>query len=299
MRVDDPLVYAGYRAAAALSRALPAPVARHAHRPLGRLAAATSPRQALLRSHLRRVVGPELSDRQVDELVAEAFGSYARYWIEVFRLAGSSSRYLEDHVYCEGVNNVDDALTAGNGAILALPHLGNWDFSGAWLASRGYPLSVVVEVLRPAPLFRWFVAAREKFGMHVIPADDNAGAEVANALRANQIVALLSDRDITGTGIEVEFFGERTRLPAGPVTMALRTGAALLPTACYFDGLRSHRPDIGAPIPLEREGRLREDLSRLNQLLARRLESLIVTAPSQWHLFQPNWPSDEGYRRDR
>jgi KDO2-lipid IV(A) lauroyltransferase len=114
---------------------------------------------------------------------------------------------------------------------------------------------------------------------------------VVRALKANHVVALLCDRDIGGGGIEVEFFGERTRLPGGPATLALRTGAPLLPTAAYFHG-RGHLGVCRGPVPVERHGSLRDDVTRITQLLAHELEALIRVAPEQWHLMQPNWPSD-------
>ena len=105
------------------------------------------------------------------------------------------------------------------------------------------------------------------------------------------MVCLLCDRFLEGASVEVEFFGERTSLPAGPATLALRTGAPLLPTAVYFRG-DSHHAIVRPPIPAEREGKLRDDVQRVTQALAHELERLIRLAPEQWHLLQPNWPSD-------
>jgi KDO2-lipid IV(A) lauroyltransferase len=117
---------------------------------------------------------------------------------------------------------------------------------------------------------------------------------VIRALRENRVVCLLADRDIAGDGMEVEFFGETTTLPAGPATLALRTGAALIPTAVYFRPHGKHFVRILPPLPVERRGRLREDVRRLTQDLARRFEELVRMAPEQWHVMQPNWPSDRG-----
>jgi len=116
------------------------------------------------------------------------------------------------------------------------------------------------------------------------------------ALKRNEIVCLLSDRNIGPGGVEVEFFGERTKLPAGPATLALRTGAPLLPVAVYFTGERNgHLGLVRPPVPVERRGSLREDVVRVTQALAAELEHVIRRAPEQWHLFQPNWPSDPGW----
>jgi KDO2-lipid IV(A) lauroyltransferase len=191
----------------------------------------------------------------------------------------------------EGLEHVLAAREAGTGAIIALPHLGGWEFGGAWLATQGHPITVVVEPLEPAEVFEWFVSFREALGMTVVPLGPKAGGEVMKALRDNHLVGLLCDRDIAGGGVEVEFFGERTTLPAGPITLALRTGAPVLPTAVYYDGT-AHHGVVRPPIDLTRQGALRDDVARLTQVLAHELEVLIRRAPDQWHVFQPNWPSD-------
>ena len=155
---------------------------------------------------------------------------------------------------------------------------------------------MVVERVDPPELFEWFASLRARLGMTVVPLGPEAGRAILRALGRNDIVCLLSDRDIGGGGVEVELFGERTRLPAGPATLAIRTGATLLPVAVYFTSkVDGHLGVIRPPLPIERRGSLREDVARITQDLAGELEVLIRRAPEQWHLFQPNWPSDPGY----
>lgn len=249
-------------------------------------------RRRLVERHLRRVHGPGLAEPELGAEVRRAFESYARYWMESFRLPALSRAEIRARMWAEGLEHLDEALAAGKGAILALPHLGGWDFGGAWLAIRGQPLTVVVEPVQPPELLEWFSALRSEVGLTVVPLGADAGSEVLRALRTNRAVALLSDRHVGGSGVEVEFFGERTTLPAGPVTLALRAGAAVLPTAVYFEGRNGHMGLIRPPLALERSGSLRDDVARLTSALAEELEVLIRRAPHQWHLFQPNWPSD-------
>lgn len=282
-----------YRGAAAVARALPAPVASSAAAGLGRvIARAMKGRRAMLRRHLNRVHGGRLTDAELDRLVARGFESYARYWLESFRLPDTSPAEMDAAMSYEGVEHLEAALATGNGAIMALPHLGGWDFGGAWFASIGYPATVVVEALEPPELFEWFAAFRASLGLTVVPHGPDSGTAVLRTLRAGGMVGLVCDRDLTGTGIEVEFFGERTTLPGGPATLAVRTGAPLLPTAVYFEGRKGHRGVVRPPIPTDRRGSLREDVARITQDLAHELELLIRRAPEQWHLLQPNWPSD-------
>ncbi|MBW3547213.1 MAG: phosphatidylinositol mannoside acyltransferase [Actinobacteria bacterium] len=282
-----------YRLASFLVRSLPAPVTAAAVRPLGvGLTMALPARRRLVERHLQRVHGPDSASDGLQAEVRRAFESYARYWIESFRLPALSKAEIRAQMWAEGLEHLDAALAGGKGVILALPHLGGWDFGGAWLAIRGHPLTVVVEPVQPPELLEWFTALRSDVGLTVVPLGPDAGSAVLRALRANRVVALLSDRHVGGSGVEVEFFGERTTLPAGPVTLALRAGAAVLPTAVYFDGPHGHMGLIRPPLALNRSGSFRDDVARLTADLARELELLIRRAPSQWHLFQPNWPSD-------
>lgn len=285
-----------FRTGALLARALPGVVAEGLATPIGFGANLANPeRRAMLERHLRRV-NPHWSQWRLRQAAQEAFDSYARYWIEAFRLPTLPARTIVRNLEVEGYEHVLEALDRGNGVILALPHLGGWEWAGRWLAIHGHRITVVVEQLDPPELFEWFTKLREDLGMKVVALGPDAGKAVIQALRDNEIVCLLCDRDITRTGVEVEFFGERTTLPAGPATMALRTGAPLLPVAVYFTRrVYGHFGLVRPPVPAERQGKLRDDVVRVTQYLAHELEYLIRRAPEQWHLFQPNWPSDPGY----
>jgi phosphatidylinositol dimannoside acyltransferase len=254
-------------------------------------------RRAMAERHLRRVYGPHVGEAELARQVRRAFASYARYWAESFRLPVTTAAELDAGMSTEGIGHIDRARGEGRGVIVGLPHLGGWDAGGAWFTSVGYPMTVVVEAVEPPELFEWFCSERRARGLEVVPLGPDAGVQVLRRLRDNGVVALVCDRDITGAGVEVEFFGERTTLPSGPAALALRTGAALLPTAVYFDGRRGHRAVVRPPLDTARQGRFGADVARVTQLLADELEALVRRAPEQWHLFQPNWPSDPGYRR--
>jgi KDO2-lipid IV(A) lauroyltransferase len=287
-------VYAAYRAGSALAQALPFAVGEALARGGGRIATRTmSGRRAMVARHQQRAAERPLTERELRDRVRRTFDSYARYWLEMFRLpaevrAGNVARYIE----VDGFEHLQAAMAAGKGTILALPHLGGWEWGGAWMAGLGGDLLAVVEPVEPPELFEWFVAQRNAFGLDIVPLGPDVSTRVSRALRDNRLVCLLCDRDLTGDGVEVEFFGERTTLPAGPATLALRTGATLLTVAVYFEAGRGHRARIRPPVSVERAGRLREDIARITQSLAHEFERLIREAPEQWHLLQPNWPSD-------
>jgi KDO2-lipid IV(A) lauroyltransferase len=284
---------AAFKVGSALARALPEVVTGGLARVAGFGAAHASPeRRAQVERNLRRVYGPDFGGLALRRAVDATFESYARYWAESFRLPGTRPEVLDAGMSYEGLRHLEDGLARGKGVILALPHLGGWEWAGFWVAAvRKLPITVVVEALDPPELFEWFVELRGSFGMEIVSLGPDAAAQVVRALKSNHIVCLLCDRDIGGGGVEIEFFGERTTLPAGPATLSLRTGAPLLPTAAYFRG-RGHHGVCRPPVPTERRAGLREDVTRITQLLADELEALIRAAPEQWHLMQPNWPSD-------
>ena len=282
-----------YRAGAAVVTRLPAavidPIRRLAAKGVGRI---PSRRRDMVARHMRRAVGPSLSGSELNRLVDKAFDAYARYWVDSARIPSLSDAEIDAGMSYEGLEHIENGWATGVGPILALPHLGNWEWAGRWLTSRaGYELTVVVERQNPPELFDWMVQYREAFGMHVVGLGPEAGRQVIAALKANHVVCLLCDRDIEGNGVEVEFFGETTTIPAGPATLALRTGAHLLPVAVYQTE-NGHHGVVRPPVAAERQGRLREDVARVSQALARELEVLIRAQPEQWHLMQPNWPSD-------
>jgi KDO2-lipid IV(A) lauroyltransferase len=246
----------------------------------------------MLGRHLRRIHGPELDGRALDRAVNATFASYGRYWLEVFRLPRQDLLALDDGRFVlEGGDHVDKALAEGRGVVIGCPHLGNWDLGAAWFAARGYQPTTVVEPIEPPALFDWFCSYRRALGMGIVPLGPDAGSVLLKKLREGLMVGLVCDRDLAGNGIEVEFFGERTTLPAGPATLALRAGAPLLTGANFFEG-DAHRCIIRPPLDTSRQGTIKEDIARITQALATDFEVLIRRAPDQWHMLQPNWPSD-------
>lgn len=286
------LVTPAYRGASALARLLPAPVVDVGAPGLAALMARRpSDRRAMVERHQRRVDG-SLSGDELDARVREVYRSYGRYYGESFRLPTISPAELDARMSYEGYEHIQKARADGFGPLVVMPHLGSWEWSAYWLTRvEQVPVTAVVERIEPPALFDWFVEYRESIGMEIVPLGPDAGRSVVNAVKARHAIALLCDRDISRSGVEVTFFGETTTLPSGPAVLALRTGAPLLPTAVYDRG-RTHHGVVRPPIPVDRQGTFRADVARITQALARELEVLISAAPEQWHLMQPNWPSD-------
>ncbi len=295
-RIGDAVTVGGFRLGSLAARLIPGPLAHGAAASIGYTASFASPaRRRMVERHLQRV-NPRLRGAGLRIAVQQAFDSYARYYVESFRLPSLSAGSVGRRFDTDGFEHVHAAVALGKGTIFALPHLGGWEWGGRWMTDQGFRLTVVVEALDPPELFEWFADLRRDLGMTIVPTGPKAGAAVLRALRENEIVCLLSDRDLERNGVEVEFFGERTTLPAGPAMMALRTGAPLLPVGVYHtDSYDGHLAVIRPPVAAHRGASLRDDVRRVTQSLARELEFLIRRSPEQWHLFQPNWPSDPGY----
>ncbi|MEZ5178801.1 MAG: phosphatidylinositol mannoside acyltransferase [Acidimicrobiales bacterium] len=284
--------YVAYRTGSAVARRIPPPLLT----PTAQVAGAIARRAMAERAHLvarhQMRVRPDLTPAELRAAVAEAFESYAYYWAESFRLPGTPPEVLDANFDTEGFEHIRAGYEAGKGVVLCMPHLGLWEWAAFWTTTfQGIPVSAVVEPVEPPELARWFVGLREALGMEVIPLGPKAGAAAAASLAQGRILTLMSDRDVAGGGIDVEFFGERTTLPGGPATLALRSGAPLIASTVWLEGGR-HKGIALPPLDTSRQGRLRDDVARVTQDLAHAMEHLIRLAPTQWHLMQPNWPSD-------
>ncbi|MFG1675857.1 phosphatidylinositol mannoside acyltransferase [Micromonospora sp. NPDC049282] len=287
------LTEAGFVAGWRLIRALPRPVAAAAFR----VGADRAHRKdgggtRRLRANLRRVVGPELPEAELDALVRAGLRSYARYWLEAFRLPGLSRPEILAGFRLDGAEKLAADVAAGRGAVVALPHAGNWDAAGAWVAASGWPMTTVAERL-PDGVYERFVAFREGLGMEILP---NRGGPrpafdvLVDRLRAGAVVPLLADRDLSARGVEVDFFGGRTRMPAGPALLALRTGAPLYVASMWYE------PDaacasIEGPLalPAEDSAPLDARVRVVTQRIADGLAAGIARHPQDWHMLQRMW----------
>lgn len=280
---------AGFAAGWMLVRAMPEFVARNAF-DAGALFASRGGGPEQLRRNLARVVG--VAPREVPaELMRASLASYARYWREAFRLPTMDHAALaaQLHETVRGRDHVTAALAAGRGAVLALPHSGNWDMAGVWLAQTHGGFTTVAERLKPESLYRRFLAFRESLGFEVLPLSGGARPPfevLAERLSGNGLVCLMADRDLTRNGVAVDFFGDVTRMPAGAARLGIETGAPLLPVHCWFDGA-DWGIDIQAPLDCSSG-----DVGLITQALADKFAAGIAAYPQDWHMMQPQWIAD-------
>ncbi len=279
----------GYAAGWRLVRAMPELLARNAF-DAGAHYAARNGGPDQLRRNLARVLRVPPA-RVPDALIRASLASYARYWREAFRLPSMDlpavARRL-DEVFV-GAERLQATKDTGRGGVLALPHSGNWDMAGVWLVDNHGTFATVAERLKPESLYRRFVDYRESLGFEVIP---SSGGErppfelLAERLHNNKFVCLMADRDLTRNGVQVDFFGEPTRMPAGPAKLAIETGAALHPVHIYYDGddCVVHVHDA-----LDTSS---GDVTLVAQALADRFARGIAAHPADWHMMQPQWLAD-------
>ena len=245
----------------------------------------------IVAANLARVLERPPDSELVQAATREAFALYARYWFDTFRLGVMPPEKITKLFHVDDLENIDNALENGKGAILALPHLGNWDAAGYFLCVKGYRLAAVAERLSSVRVFELFLRHRQDLGMRIVPLDNvqRVGPQLAQLLAENWLVALVADRDLTGRGVDVEMFGATRKLPAGPALLSLSTGSPLLVCPVYStdDGWTCR---IGRPLVIEKTGEMRQDVTTLTRKLAAEFERAIAAKPVDWHMFQPAWP---------
>ncbi|WP_434588045.1 phosphatidylinositol mannoside acyltransferase [Streptomyces sp. A5-4] len=245
-----------------------------------------------LESNLARVV-PDAGPERLAALSRAGMRSYMRYWMESFRLPAWSKQRIGTDVQIKDVHHLEDGLAAGRGVVVALPHLANWDLAGAWATTQvGVPFTTVAERLKPETLYDRFVAYREGLGMEVLPhTGGSAFGTLARRLRSGGLVCLVADRDLSSSGVEVQFFGESARMPAGPAMLAQHTGAALLPVTLWYDGTIM-RGRIHPPVDVPEAGTRAEKTSGMTQAMADVFAAGIADHPEDWHMLQRLWLAD-------
>lgn len=290
--MTDYLSYLGLRVGVGLVGLLPGSVVRTIGRAFGGLwALFDRKRKVMAGRHAGRVLG---NAADPDRVSTEMMRSYGRYFGEALWARARRVPGMLAATEVEGLDKILAARDAGAGMIYALPHMGNWEAAAPVAIAEGIPVVAVAEVLPNKRITDWFTRMRAEFGIEIVLATGRVEVmrRLEQAIAANKAVALLSDRDLKGKGVEVEFFGEQTTMPPGPATLAVRTGAPLFPVGCYFkDG--GYRIVVHDALQVPEEGTRSERVVALTQALAAELEQIIAEAPEQWHLVVPNWPSDE------
>jgi phosphatidylinositol dimannoside acyltransferase len=295
-RLKERLITAGYSLGWSVVCKLPESWARRAFEFFGDLAwRRQGPLVRQLEANLVRVLGPDVDGKVLRHVSRQGMRSYARYWLEVFRLPVMPVDRLIEGMHAEGpFDKAFGYLAEGRGIVFALPHMGNWDQAGAWIMAKGAgSITAVMERLKPESVYEKFVAFREGLGMEVLPASGGARpfGILAQRLRAGKVVVLVADRDVTGTGIEVDFFGEKCMMQPGSAALAVQTGAALMPVVLWFEG-DGWGVRIGDEIPVPELPSRQERVAAMMQEVARFFEDGMREHPQDWHMLQPVFVAD-------
>ena len=286
------LAYWGLRAASGFMHIWPLWVVQRLGGAAGVVASLLLPdRRRMAGRHAHRTgLVADLGSRS--KAVRRMFASYGRYWGESLWAGPRNVRRVANRFDLEGIELLEDTIEDGGGAVIVLPHLGNWEMAGVAVWGMDLRVVAVAENLANSYIRDWFARVRALSGIQVVFARRGLLSELERHLASRTAVCLPADRDLSGRGVRVRFFGEETTLPAGPLLLAIRSGRPVIPVAVYCEEKSRYRAVLKPPLDIPREGSLSERLRSGAQLMANVFEELIMVAPEQWHLLQPNWPSD-------
>lgn len=239
-----------------------------------------------LRSNLSRV-RPELSEAELENLLSRAFDSYLRYWCDTFRIQDWSIERVQETVTLTNGHLLLDPMRSNRGVVIALPHSGNWDHAGAYFCSIGIPLVTVAERLKPEALFQKFLEYRNSMGFEVLSLDSRSFATLMKRAREKRLIALVADRDLSRSGVDVDFFGYPSRMPAGPALLAIKTGIPLVVAHVSYTpgGIHITFSEVSVP----QEGTESEKVSKVVQACADLFAQGIAGHPEDWHMLQRIW----------
>lgn len=248
-----------------------------------------------LRANLKRTT-PDITSLDLDLLTIQAMRSYMRYWCDTFRFPDWSQQRINQTVTVENEHLLMDAISAKTGVIVSLPHAGNWDHAGAYFCAKGVHLVTVAERLKPEKLFLKFLEHRQNMGMEVLPLDGRVLGTLAQRLRQGALVALVADRDLSRSGIDVTFFGGPSRMPAGPALLALKTQAPLITAFVSYTDSGIHI--VFKQVLLPAEGTEEQKVAEIVQMTAKHFEEGIKQNPQDWHMLQRIWTDGDFVERN-
>jgi lauroyl/myristoyl acyltransferase len=244
-----------------------------------------------LRSNFKRVK-PEISDVELNHLTKLGMRSYLRYWFDTFRLNKWSKNRIIETTYVIRENLLRDPIALKKGCIVALPHAGNWDHAAAYFCSTGITLTAVVEKLKPEAIFKKFLDYRSSIGIEPISHKEKTIPILLERLRSGKLVALVADRDMSRSGVEVDFLGGVAKMPSGPAILAIESGAPLLTAYIrYLD--KGIEITFDETIKLPVSGTKEEQIKIVTQSIANNFAKRIKDSPVDWHMLQRIWIDEE------
>lgn len=238
-------------------------------------------RMAVL-ANLRKIL-PASEQGRIQEMAKEVFINFGKYLIEFFRFKYLKKEDLGSLVTIKGLEHVKHALKGGKGAIFMAAHMGNWELGGVFMSLLGYPMVAVALPHRHPKVNSFFNHQRSRIGVQVVPSMGTAIRRVYSALKANKLVAIVSDRDFLGGGIKMDFLGAEKIMPRGAAVLAGRTGAPIIPAFVIRRPDDTHVLEFLKPLNTQAS---EEEIVREG---AKVIESIIRRYPAQWLMFREFW----------
>jgi len=236
-----------------------------------------------LEENLRAAL-PDADRRRIAGIAWLNFRFHSKAYADLMRLPRARVSDLRPLLKVEGQEHLDRALAIGKGVLVVSAHMGSWEIAAAIWSSTMAPVSLFAEVLEPVELYEWYRNTRARLGISVLPLTRAGLRHVIQALDANEMVVTAIDRDLLGTGMELEFFGRRARFPTGPAALALRRGTPLLPVTAFRLPDDTYQAIGYEPIIAQSSGDREADERRIMEQLVSRMEQVIREHPEQWHM---------------
>jgi len=241
-------------------------------------------------SNIRIILNTE--DRRLLDITAKkVFINFAKYLVDFFRFSLVDRKFIERFIKIEGSQYLEDAAKKGNGIIAFTGHTGNWELSAVVTAYLGYSVNAVALNHKDKRINEFFIRQRESKGIKVVPLGI-AVRKCFTALKNNELIGLLGDRDFSGSGITVEFLGKQVKMPKGPALFSLKTNTPIIPTFLMRQDDDSYKMIYQAPVECAKTGNEEEDLLCLAQKGVSVIENMIRQYPEQWFMFREFWKED-------
>jgi KDO2-lipid IV(A) lauroyltransferase len=246
---------------------------------------------SVLSHNIRHVLGLDTDEEEVQALVRQACVNVVKGHYDLLRVNRLTVEEIKEMVDVEGLEIVERALAFGQGVVAISAHLGNVDLVGQLPLAYGIPITGAVLHIQPERLFRYLLELRTSHGLRLIPSDEPM-LELFRALKRGEIIALPCDRELGDHVRPVEFFGSLANLPDGPVRVAMRTGAALIPVFTVRRPDETFLIQVEPPLEMPRTGDLEADVAATMKMVVQVMERYISRHPEQWLVATPVWPMD-------
>ena len=231
-----------------------------------------------------KVACPEVSEKELTRISRLNFRNHAKAYVDLMQLPRSRVAEMRQLLKVTGLENIERARAIGKGVLVVSCHMGSYELASAIWSATIAPVSFFAEELEPRALYEWYRETRARLGISVLPLNLTGLRKVTQALRDDEMVITAIDRDITGTGRVMPFFGRPARIPAGLAALALRMGTPLVPACVYRMADDSYQVEASPPVIATPTGDPKADELRVTQELLRHIEGFIRAHPEQWHV---------------